>query len=93
MFRRIHGSIFGGFGGGFWIQNRSKIDSDMKLECDAITMTAKVRFLEDVQSEMLIFESPRSFQERVSGDHIGVENRSEQPSKIDIEFDWRWEMP
>ena len=85
--------MFEGFGGGFWTQIQSKFNSDMKLECDAITMTDKDRFLQDLFSEMLIFESPRSFQESVSGDHFGVENRSEQPSKIDIEFDCLWQRP
>ena len=65
----------------------------MKLECDAITKAAKLRFLQDVLSEMLIFESLRSSQERVSGDHFGEENRSKQPSKIDIEFDCLWQRP
>ena len=65
----------------------------MKLECDAITKTAKLRFLQNVLSEMLIFESLRSSQERVSGDHFGEENRFERPSKIDIEFDCLWQRP
>ena len=65
----------------------------MKLECDAITKAAKLRFLQDVLSEMLIFEFPRSSQERVSGDHFGEGNRAQQPSKIDIEFDGLWQRP
>ena len=64
----------------------------MKLEYDAISKTAKLRFLQDVRSEMLIFEFPRSSQERV-GDHFGEENRSKRPSKIDIECDCLWQRP
>ena len=65
----------------------------MKLECDAITKAAKLRFLQDVLSQMLIFESLGSSQERVSGDDFGKENRSKRPSKIDIEVDWHWQRP
>ena len=65
----------------------------MKLECDAITKAAKLRFLQDVISEMLIFESLRSSQERVSGDHFGEEDRSQRPSKIHIECDCFWQRP
>ena len=91
--RRYKAPFSGGFGGGFGIKNGSKIDSDIKLECDAITKAAELRFLQDLPCEMLIFEFLRSCQERVSGDHFGEENRFERPSKLDIEFDCLWRRP
>ena len=56
------------------------------LESDAIPEPAEPRFLQDVPSEMLIFETQRKAQERLPGSHFGKKNRYEQASEIYIEF-------
>ena len=91
--RRYKAPFWGGFGGGFGIKNGSKIDSDIKVECDAITKAAELRFLQDLPCEMLIFESLRSSQDSVSGDHFGEESRLQRLPKIGIEFDCHWQRP
>ena len=63
------------------------------LEVAAITEPVEPRFFEDVLSEMLIFESPKRGQETLPGHHFREKNRSGEPLKTFIKFDWHWQRP